>query len=153
MSFIKDIWETEISDNNFLEDWPNFLRWLVAVPFSLGGYALIYSFIRIFRDDLGAGTFLGSLFVYVGSATIPIYIFYSIIPKYKNILSLIVLSSIIVIRITGFLIDTISIYNGTIELREIFVETVPNLISVIIIIFFIKIVINSFKGKKGNFKL
>jgi hypothetical protein len=114
---------------------------------------LIYSFIRIFRDDLGAGTFLGSLFVYVGSATIPIYIFYSIIPKYKNILSLIVLSSIIVIRTTGFLIDTISIYNGTIELREIFVETVPNLISVIIIIFFIKIVINSFKGKKGNFKL
>jgi hypothetical protein len=147
MDFIKDIWEIEISDNNLLDDWPDWLRWLVAFPFSLGGYSLIYWFVRIFRDDLSQETFFGSLFVYVGSSTIPIYLFYAIIPKYKNILTLILLSSLMIMKTNWLFIDAISITNGSIEIRELFVETVPNAISVIIIIFFIKIVINSFERK------
>lgn len=145
MSIIKDTWESNMEGTNFLESWPFWLRWIVAIPFSILGYALFYWFFRIFREDLSQGTFLGSLLVYIGSATIPIYLFYGIVPKYKNTLTLILLITIFFIRTSGLVVDILNIFDRNIEFRELFIDTLPNAFSIVFIIFFIKIVYNSFK--------
>lgn len=150
MSLIKDTWEADIAGTNFLEAWPIWLRWIVAIPFSILGYALLYWFIRIFRDDLGQGTFLGSLLVYVGSATIPIYLLYGIVPKHKNVLTIIVLITVFFIRANALIIDLLNFSEGNIGFQEVLVDTLPNAVSIMFVIFFIKIILNSFKTEQSN---
>lgn len=128
---------------NFLGEWSYWLRWIVAIPFSILGYALLYWFIRIFRSDLGQNTFMGSVLVSVGSAIIPIYLLYGIVPNYKNFLTISLLLSTFFIRISGLIIDLIDFSYGKIYFRDVFIETLPNVLSIICIIIFIKIIINS----------
>lgn len=146
---IKDLWKYSLEGEQWLEDWPNWLRWVTSLPLSYLGYAIFYWIVNlnnffIFKED----TFLGYLFMDFFSSIMPLFIFYHIIPYKKAIISFGFTIIILFIHVLLILLQILLLLDGFSFFSEELMTFIPTLITTAALIISAKIFMNSIVNER-----
>ncbi|VDN48681.1 membrane protein of unknown function [Petrocella atlantisensis] len=100
---IKKLMNLELETLDTFDNWPTWTRWFFALPVSFGAYTIVYWLVSLINQwKITEDTVLGTVFMHVFFALIPLYIFYNIIPKHKMVFTGILSGFYLVIH--GFMI-------------------------------------------------
>jgi hypothetical protein len=140
----KSIWHYSLDGEQWLESWPNWLRWVVSIPFSYLGYSIFYWIINFNNFNIiSEETFLGYLFMDFFSSIIPLFIFYHIIPRNKFIFSFAFAILLLFLHLILIALNILLILAGYSIFSDEVMSFIPSIITSVGIIFSAKIFINS----------
>jgi hypothetical protein len=140
----KSIWEFSLNGEEWLENWPNWLRWIVSIPFSYLGYSILFWLVNFNNFNIiTEDTFLGYLFMDFFSSILPLFIFYHIVPKNKAIFSFAFAVIIIFIHLILIFVYLFLLLEGFSLFSEELMNFIPNVITTVGLIISAKIFLNS----------
>lgn len=149
---IKKLFSLEMERLDWFENWPNWLRWILCLPVSIGVF-IVFRLLVSFANQwhISEDTFLGYCFIYVVGPIVILYVFYDIIPKHKMIFTTIM--SIGYFLFNGIIVISsilVLVIGENLNLKDIIImKLVPS----ILVIFFLSILMGIFKRDSKKHKL
>jgi len=140
----KKIWNYSLSYEDWLGDWPNWLRWILSIPLSFLTYSIFFWIVNlnnfnIISDD----TFFGYLFMDFFSSTIPLFVFYHIAPHNKATFSFAFAVLIIFLHLILLFFGIVLLLEGYSIFSDELMTFIPNIITTIGTLLCAKIFLNS----------